>query len=384
MRRTVKRTLCLLLCLLLAAAAGGCALFAQSEPGFDTDTAELPIGSPYKAYFKRLSDPEKMAYNALLSEIYEFPQRVEIPPLTRDELNEMYSALLYDNPELFFLTGESVMRQVKKRAYLYPEYRMDAADYDAMSGKCGKIAAQILDDARKSESDFDRERVIHDRLISLCSYSDDETDLYRSTIYGALCGAEASCEGYAKTAKYLLDALGIPCFVIIGNSTPPGSRTQSHMWNAVQLNGAWYHLDLTWDDPVLEKGGDLIRYSYFNVTDEAVGKTHTDYKSDVACTATKDNFFVHEKLLFATFGDEEAERAASYAAQVLNAGSDGFQLHFADQKAFEDAQKTLFDDGSIYALLKQIAKKTEQPFATDQVTYYTTDEDYTIEILPVQ
>lgn len=384
MRRIVRRMLCLLLCLLLAGAAGGCALLPQSEPEFVGDTAEIPEGSPYKHYFKRLSDTQKMAYNALLSEIYAFPQRVEIPLLTRDELSEMYTALLYDNPELFFLSGESVMRQVNKRTYLYPEYRMDAADYEAMSGKCGKIAAQILDDARKKESVFDRERVIHDHLIAMCSYSDDEADLYRSTIYGALCGAEAACEGYAKTAKYLLDALGVPCFVVIGNSTPPGSRTQSHMWNVVQLDGAWYHLDLTWDDPVLEKGGDLIRYFFFNVTDETVGKTHKDYDTGVACTATKDNFFVHEKLLFASFGEEECKRAASFGAQVLDAGSDGFQLRFADQKAYESAQKALFDDGLIYTLLKQTEKKSEQSFATDQVTYFTTDEDYTIEILPVR
>lgn len=384
MKKVVKRTLCLLLCLLLAAAAGGCALFPQSTPGFVGDTAEIPDGSPYKHYFLRLSDPEKMAYNAILSEIYQFPQRIEIPQLTRDELTEMYTALLYDNPELFFLTGDSVMRQIKKRSYIYPTYSMDVADYDAMSGKCGRIAAQILEDARKEDSAFDRERVIHDRLIASCSYSDDEADLYRSTIYGTLCGGEAACEGYAKTAKYLLDALGIPCFVVLGNSTPPGSRTEGHMWNAVQLDGEWYHLDLTWDDPVLEKGGDLIRYSYFNVTDEAIGKTHEDFDTGVACTATKYNFFVHEKLLFTSFGDEEANRAASYAAQVLDAGSDGFQLRFADKKAYESAQKALFDDESIYALLKKIGKKTELSFATDQVTYFTTDENYTIEILPVR
>ena len=384
MRQRATRMLCLLLCLLLAAGAAGCALLPGSEPDFVADTAELSIGSPYKHHFNRLSDTEKAAYNAILSVISDFPQRIEIPALTRNELNEMYAALLHDNPELFFLSGDSVMRQIKKRTYIYPNYRMDVADYDAMSRKCSEIAAQILDEAREEKSVFGRERTVHDRLIAMCSYTDDEADIYRSTIYGALCGAEASCEGYAKTAKYLLDQLDIPCFVVLGNSTPPGSRTQSHMWNAVQLNGNWYHLDLTWDDPVLEKGGQLIRYSYFNVTDETLAATHTDYDAGVVCDATQDNFFVHEKLLFTAFGEEESNRAASYAAQVLNAGSDGFQLRFADEAAYVNAQKTLFDEESIYALLKQIEKKTEQTFATDQVTYFTTDEEYTIEILPVQ
>lgn len=383
MGRTVRRTLCLLFCMLLAAGAGGCALFPDAAPEFSGDAEALSVGSPYKHYFEALTDTEKTAYNAILSQAPGFPQRIEIPSLTRDELDNMYSALLHDNPELFFLSSKTVTRQIQKRTYLYPEYRMGKPDYDAMYGKCDEIASQITDAAAAEKTPFDRERVVHDRLIAMCAYTDEEADIYKSTIYGALCGAEASCEGYAKTAKYLLDRLGIPCFVVLGNSTPPGSRTQVHMWNAVQLDGDWYHLDLTWDDPVLEKGGDLIRYSFFNVTDDVLSETHTDYDAGVVCSATKDNFFIHEKLLFEQFGEDETARAVSFAAQVLNAGSDGFQLRFADKTAYEDAQNALFEDGDVYALLKQIGEKANRSFATNKVTYYTTDEELSIEILPV-
>ena len=384
MRQTVRRAHCLVLCLLLALCAAGCALLPESVPEFSGDTAELSVGSPYKHYFAALSDTEKAAYNAILSKASAFPQRIEIPSLTRDELDHMYSALLFDNPELFFLGGSTVTRQIQKRTFLYPEYRMGTADYDAMSRKCGEIAAQITDEAAAEKTTFGRERVVHDRLIAMCSYTDEEANIYKSTIYGVLCGEEASCEGYAKTAKYLLDMLGVPCFVVLGNSTPPGSRTQTHMWNAVQLDGEWYHLDLTWDDPVLEKGGDLIRYSFFNVTDDMLGKTHTDYDAGVLCSATKDNFFRHEKLLFTQFGEEESDRAAEFAAQVMRAGSDGFQLRFADKEAYENAQKTLFEDGAVYALLKQIGEKADLSFATNKVSYYPSDDEFAIEIIPVQ
>ena len=383
MNKIVNRTFCLLLCLLLAFAAGGCVL-PDSAQEFEGETSSLvTAGSPYKHYFERLSDKEKMAYNAILAVISTFPERIEVPVLTHDELNKMYAALLYDNPELFFLSSETIMRTLNNRAYLYPDYRMDISDYNAMYSKCSEIAAQIADAARAGKTAFDRERAVHDRLIASCAYTDDEANIYKGTIYGALCGGEAACEGYAKTAKLLLDLLDIPCFVVHGNSTPPGSRTQSHMWNAVQLDGEWYYLDLTWDDPVLEKGGEIISYSYFNVTEEALRRTHKDFDSDVECTATKNNFFVHENLMFSSLDEEEMKRAVSSAAQMIDAGSDGFQLCFADSESFEDAKKALFEEEKVYALLKQIEEKTERSFKTNRVTYFTTDEVNTIEILLV-
>ena len=384
MRQAAVRVVCLLLCLLLAAGMCGCTVIPDTEPEFVGETQEPSTGSPHKHYFALLNDAEKMAYNAILSRIFDFPERVRIPVLTRSELSEMYAALLYDNPELFFLGGDSVMRQVNSHAYLYPSYRMEMTDYDVFSRKCREVAEEILADARAESDPFDQERVVHDRLIAMCRYTDSSSDVYKGTIYGLLCDGLAACEGYAKTAKYLLDQLGIPCFVVHGNSTPPGSRTESHMWNVVQLDGAWYHLDLTWDDPVLEKGGDLIRYTYFNVTDDMLRKTHTDFDAGVACSETRDNFFVHEDLRFTQFGDREAKRTAAFAAEVLDAGSDGFQLCFADQAAYENAQKKLLEDGSVYTLLQQVEAEAARSFATDRVSYSTSDEYYIIEIIPVE
>lgn len=383
-KRIVKRTICALLCLLLAAGTGGC-VFPLEAPRFSGTAETLSAGSPHKHYFDLLPETEKIAYNAVLSALFSaavtFPECIEIPVLTRDELNEMYAALLHDNPELFFLSGESVMRLVRKRAYLYPDYRLSLAEYDEMYCRCREVASQIAEDARKETTAFDRERAVHDRLIAMCRYSDDTANAFRSTIYGVLCAGEAACEGYAKTAKFLLDLLEIPCIVVHGNSTPPGSRTESHMWNNVQLDGEWYHLDLTWDDPVLKSGGELIRYTYFNVTDDALKKTHTDYDAGHACSATKYNYFIHEDLLFTQFGEAETERAAVYAAQTITAGSDGFQLRFADKQSFANAQKLLFDEQSVYKLLQRIAELTDREFSTDRVSYFTTNDDHTIEII---
>lgn len=41
----------------------------------------------------------------------------------------------------------------------------------------------------------------------------------------------------------------------------------THTWNAVYLNNVWYHLDVTWDDPINSE--DILSHDYFLITTEA-------------------------------------------------------------------------------------------------------------------
>ncbi len=84
------------------------------------------------------------------------------------------------------------------------------------------------------------------------------------TVYGAVINNEAVCEGYAKTAKTLMDMNHIECRYITGNTTGG-----PHAWNMVKVNGDWYHLDITWND----SGGD--RKAYFLVSDDYMSYSRT-------------------------------------------------------------------------------------------------------------
>lgn len=56
-----------------------------------------------------------------------------------------------------------------------------------------------------------------------------------------------------------------------------GSATNSlgvnvlHTWNMVKVDGNWYHVDITWDDPT---GANTLRYTYFLVSDAQIKKNH--------------------------------------------------------------------------------------------------------------
>ena len=65
------------------------------------------------------------------------------------------------------------------------------------------------------------------------------------------------CGGYTDAMAIFLDYFDIPNYKVI---------SENHVWNAVYLDGKWYHLDVTWDDPVMKDGSDALEYSFFLIT----------------------------------------------------------------------------------------------------------------------
>ena len=69
------------------------------------------------------------------------------------------------------------------------------------------------------------------------------------------------CTAYAKAFKALCHELDIPCVVVDGfaRSTLQGTPG-GHMWNYVMVNGSWYAVDVTWNDPYVSGSGAVSGY----------------------------------------------------------------------------------------------------------------------------
>ena len=68
--------------------------------------------------------------------------------------------------------------------------------------------------------------------------------------------------------KTLLNRAGIDCSIVIGTSKGGG-----HAWNIVRIDGEYYHLDTTYNDPVFSNGDRMLVYHYFNLTDRKLKLT---------------------------------------------------------------------------------------------------------------
>lgn len=91
-------------------------------------------------------------------------------------------------------------------------------------------------------------QALHDYLVRNCVYdrsAADEAISPSRTAYGALANGKAVCQGYSLAYKLLLRRAGVPAVYV-------GSDSMRHAWNMVQMeNNGWYHVDVTWDDPIL-------------------------------------------------------------------------------------------------------------------------------------
>ena len=135
-------------------------------------------------------------------------------------------------------------------------------------------------------SDYDIAKALHDYLLLNCVY--DYENYLRHTVPaesytadGALLEGTAVCAGYARAYQLLMQEAGIPCEYVSGYANG------GHAWNVVEIDGAWYHVDTTWDDPVPDRAG-YVRYDYFLKSDDYMrANRHTRWTSDRICTSTK-------------------------------------------------------------------------------------------------
>ena len=49
----------------------------------------------------------------------------------------------------------------------------------------------------------------------------------------------------------------------------------------VLIDGEWYHLDLTWDDPVTSTNKDIINYEYFLINSNRLASNDGDAKDHI-------------------------------------------------------------------------------------------------------
>lgn len=120
---------------------------------------------------------------------------------------------------------------------------------------------------------------IHDYLAANICY--DETEVKNSG-YDALVNNSTMCAGYAAAYQDLLQRAGIDCVQVT-------SQKMEHAWNLVCIDGSWYHVDLTWDDPTPDSAG-FVSHEYFLLTDAEISageEPHYEWDGDITCTDTR-------------------------------------------------------------------------------------------------
>ena len=107
-----------------------------------------------------------------------------------------------------------------------------------------------------SMSNYDKIKTFHDHIVNSTKY--DENNSFESyTAYNLITSGLSICGGYSDIMSIYLNTLGIKNYKI---------ASSNHIWNLVELDGVWYHLDVTWDDPIASDGKQYLIHNFFMVT----------------------------------------------------------------------------------------------------------------------
>jgi len=232
------------------------------------DTSKLSEDEKF-IYRTFLSDAGKQAYDQVKDSVKQINTAVELfTHLDESEISDVINAVYFDHPGYFWLdtSYKYYLDEEGLVARIELEFNIPADKIKASKKKFNKAAKIVLKEAKKLETDAEKEKYVHDYLLDNVSYVDDAG--LNQSAYSALVGKESVCAGYARAFQYLMLKLGIPCYTCVGEA-----NGEDHAWNIVIIDGIAYNVDVAWDDP--ESGNVPGEMSYYNVSGNIISLSHT-------------------------------------------------------------------------------------------------------------
>ncbi len=276
--------------------------------------------------------------------------------LSSDDFSALLNNLVWSKPDIFmFNAGRcafdyNVPYEISDSSEcavtvncIYPSYKYEIDtknEYLQKLSFCEKEIQKIINGMDKSFNDFEKVIYVHEYFVSNfaydtegCSYDEDENNWQNNDypksigdMYGFFSEKRAVCQGYALAFKAVMDKLDIK------NNTTVVSIEDNHIWNMVEINGKYYHIDCTQDDPlkkIASKEYDIkgyVSHKYLFLSDEEIKDEHHHswytepaYNNTITCTDnTYDNAdwkSVGGKLCY--FGDYWYSASSSLPTNIL-------------------------------------------------------------------
>ena len=245
-------------------------------------------------------------------------------PYNESMTSTIYSYIWYETPELFQISGLGV--EYTYSGYITgirAAYRYTASQYQAMLDEFYSGANTLLKGIKGNNklSEVEKALLLHDRLALWCEY--DYERLQSGTMpeesytaFGVFSQKTAVCLGYALAYDYLLLQVGIDSYYC-------SSDALNHAWNIVYVNNSKYHVDVTWDDPVWDKSGQVLHNNFLRSTEGIKATNHTATDFDTSPTDTTfDNYYWQNSETAFQLVDDDIYYIDNSAA-TLNKISDG-------------------------------------------------------------
>ena len=210
--------------------------------------------------------------NALVNLVEKGGSVLDIASLSipADQISDVVMLFINQHPEYYWLSFESCDVENGIAVTLYEDVKPFMGKSRSTvfgSSSLEEATKKALAVVKPEMSDLEKALVLHDYIALNTEYDYQgylNGNLPNSvfTIEGTLVEGKAVCQGYALAYQYLLNKVGI-------ESKYVASSAMNHGWNLVKIFGRWYHVDVTWDDPVWDQLG-RVKHQYFLLSDAGI------------------------------------------------------------------------------------------------------------------
>ncbi len=312
--------------------------------------------------YNTLSADEKAIYDKIYEGFVNFEQEVDLgAEYPTETVEKVFKHVYFQEPEIFWFHGTRAQFSSagSKMSKVALSYKYDKVKSEAMAGQIYKALDKIEASFPANATDVDKVIAIHDYLITNTVFSKD--DIYAKDAFGPLVGGYSQCEGYAKGFALACNHFGIENVRITGNKYD----NNSHAWTKVKIDGKWYNVDVTWDDPESSTGEQLLRHNYLFVPDSAINDiTHIvicDFVPPVADSTDLDYF--KYKGLYATTKDEAVSLLHKHMVEQAKKGETVCQVKCANADVFNEAVNELIQKGG-YQKISDDVKAANPQFSS--------------------
>lgn len=338
------------------------------------------ISHPYSYY--TLDDKHKKLYDKLVSAMLDCDTQIQFTSdenISFEELFDTYQLIYNDENRLFYISP--TIEYVSDRATgnissMKVNYTFSKEEIRSMQAEIDKETDNILSMITPDMNDYDIVKLFHDYIIVNCTY--DAGAKNPNSIYGTLVEKDALCQGYSQSFTYLCSLAGIDSFIVLGVANEP------HMWNVVKMDGDYYHVDLTWDDPDRAKSPDSVRYDYFGLTDDRIRELRQfdDYDYEIPeAKGTKYQYYYYNNLVAGSVSEAKA-LIESEALKAAETKASTIQILCADDEVFKEVTDVFFGNSrdNVIGILGNIKDKAENRFNTESIYHNSNSSTRTVKI----
>ena len=226
---------------------------------------------------------------------------LSLAKLPADDLEDLYQDIMNSHPELFYV-GFEYSYTCDYNGFIStvsPTYTMANDEIKKNKAEYSFELQKIVSQINPSLSDLEKIIFVHDYLCANFSYDKTESVFDAYTFFVNKTGV---CQSYTLAFIAIMNELNI-------NVGYAASDSMNHIWNVVESDGDWYHVDVTWDDTYKQTVCGQVKHSNLLLSDYGIESTgHENWVSNInySCSnSTYDTYFWNEiKLPFVWIADE--------------------------------------------------------------------------------